>query len=110
MNSLNDRFDFDDDAIAPGDEAILQGTLWRVYDNASGSAERRLRTWKKTGGDIDDELRSLWRHEMRQVRRLMRYRDASDLIVDVLEGYCQVVCCGLEGGASRLSGCHFFGI
>lgn len=85
MRTLTDRFDFDDDAIDPGDQDLLQGTLWRVYDKDNGSAERRLRTWRKTGTQIDHELRNLWRHEMRQVRRLMRYRDADDVIVDALE-------------------------
>lgn len=85
LKSLSDRFEFEEDAVSTGEVAMLQGTLWRVYDSANGSAERRLRTWRKTGTDIDDELRSLWRHEMRQVRRLMRYREANDLIVDVLE-------------------------
>lgn len=85
MRSLSDRFEFDEDALASGDKDALQGTLWRVFDEENGSAERRLRTWRKTGTAIDEELRYLWRHEMRQVRRLMRYRDASDVIVDVLE-------------------------
>lgn len=85
MKSLADRFDFDDDALDPGDQDMLQGTLWRVYDKDNGSAERRLRTWRKTGSPIDNDLRNLWRHEMRQVRRLMRYRNAGDVIVNVLE-------------------------
>tara|TARA_R100000789_G_C3024329_1_gene154227 strand:+ start:3378 stop:6764 length:3387 start_codon:yes stop_codon:yes gene_type:complete len=84
-SSIGDRFEFDESAVAIGDERILKGALWRVYDKENGHAERLLRTWRKTGTEIDDELRSLWRYEMRQVRRLMRYRDASDLIVDVLE-------------------------
>ncbi|WJS86398.1 ATP-binding protein [Paracoccus sp. TOH] len=84
-SSISDRFEFDESAVAVGDEAALRGALWRVYDKSNGHAERLLRTWRKTGTDIDDELRSLWRYEMRQVRRLMRYRDASELIVDVLE-------------------------
>lgn len=84
-SSISDRFEFDESAVAVGNESTLRGTLWRVYDKSNGFAERLLRTWRKTGTDIDDELRSLWRYEMRQVRRLMRYRDASELIVDVLE-------------------------
>lgn len=84
-SSISDRFEFDESAVAIGDESTLRGTLWRVYDKSNGHAERLLRTWRKTGTDIDDELRSLWRYEMRQVRRLMRYRDANELIVDVLE-------------------------
>ncbi|EFO33264.1 putative helicase protein ATP-binding [Roseibium sp. TrichSKD4] len=85
MKDLSSRFEFDEDALVLGDPKTLRGTLWRVYDRKNGSAERRLRTWRKTNSDLDIELRSLWRHEMRQVSRIMRYRDAADVIVDIIE-------------------------
>ena len=34
---------------------------------------------------IDADLRELWRHELRQVQRVMSYAGAHDVIVDVLE-------------------------
>lgn len=48
-------------------------------------AERTLKLWRKTGTPLDEDLRQLWHHEMRQVQRIMAYAGARDVIVDVLE-------------------------
>jgi hypothetical protein len=39
----------------------------------------------KTGTAIDEDLRQLWMHEMRQVQRVMSYAGAHEVIVDVLD-------------------------
>lgn len=82
--SLEDRFEFIGDAVAAGDRAALRSALFDVKDKVSG-AERSLKLWRKTGTPVDEDLRQLWLHEMRQVQRVMSYAGARDVIVDVLE-------------------------
>jgi hypothetical protein len=43
-----------------------------------------LKYWKKTGSQIDNDLREIWRHEMRQVERVRAYPGADDVIVELL--------------------------
>jgi hypothetical protein len=81
---LDDRFTFAGDAVAPGDQAALKPALYEVEDRLTGAA-RCLKLWRKTGTAVDDDLRGLWRHEMRQVQRVMSYAGARDVIVDVVE-------------------------
>lgn len=82
--SLDHRFEFVEDAVAPGDRAALRPAVFEVEERASG-AERNLKLWRKTGTSLDDDLRQLWLHEMRQVQRVMSYEGAREVIVDVLE-------------------------
>jgi DNA polymerase III delta prime subunit len=82
--SLEDRFVFHGDALAPGDRAALKSALFEVEDRATG-ATRSLKLWRKTDTSVDDDLRGLWLHEMRQVQRVMSYAGAREVIVDVLE-------------------------
>jgi hypothetical protein len=82
--SLDDRFIFVGDAVAPGDQAALKPALYEVEDRANG-APRCLKLWRKTGSPVDTDLRELWRHEMRQLQRVMSYAGAQDIIVDILE-------------------------
>jgi len=82
--SLDDRFDFVGDAVAPGSRAALRPAIFEVEEKDSG-AERSLKLWRKTGTQLDDDRRQLWLHEMRQVQRVMSYAGARDVIVDILE-------------------------
>lgn len=82
--SLDDRFQFMGDAVAAGDRAALRSAIFEVEDRASGG-EFLLKLWRKSNAPVDDHLRQLWLHEMRQVQRIMAYAGASDVIVDVLE-------------------------
>lgn len=82
--SLDERFEFVGDALAPGDRSALKSALFAVEDRQTG-ASRCLKLWQKTGTAADEDLRQLWRHEMRQVQRVMAYAGARDVIVDVLE-------------------------
>lgn len=81
---LEERFTFLGDAVARGDQAALRSALFEVEDRATG-AERSLKLWRKTGTPVDEDLRQLWLHEMRQVQRVMSYAGAREVIVDVLE-------------------------
>jgi hypothetical protein len=66
--SLDDRFTFLGDAVAPGSRVALKPALFEVEDRATG-AVGSLKLWRKTGTPVDADLRGLWRHEMRQVQR-----------------------------------------
>ena len=81
---LEERFEFLGDAIVPEDQAILRSAVFPVLDKTV-ELERALRVWRKTGTPADADLRALWLHEQRQVRRLMASAGASEVIVDVLE-------------------------
>ena len=82
--SLNDRFNFDGGVVAPGDRQALRSAMFEVEDRISGQ-DRCLRLWRKTGTPVDEDLRQLWLHEMRQMQRVMSYAGARDVIVDVIE-------------------------
>ncbi|AFK54012.1 DEAD/DEAH box helicase [Tistrella mobilis] len=83
-SSLEERFVFVGDAVAAGDREALRSAMFEVEDRITG-LERTLKLWRKTGTAVDDDLRQLWHHEMRQVQRVMAYAGARDVIVDVLE-------------------------
>ena len=82
--TLETRFSFVGDAVAPGDREALRSAMFEVEDRLTG-VERCLKLWRKTGTPVDEDLRQLWLHEMRQVQRVMSYAGARDVIVDVLE-------------------------
>jgi hypothetical protein len=82
--SLNDRFAFIGDAVAPGDQRALKSTLYEVEDRPTG-ATRCLKLWRKTSTAVDEDLRRLWRHDMRQLQRVMAYAGAREVIIDILE-------------------------
>ncbi len=82
---LRERFDYiDEDVKAPGDPSVLRAPVVAVYDRVA-QIDRGLRVWRKTGAPIDADLRELWLHEMRQVRRLMASAGAPEVIVDLVE-------------------------
>ncbi|KDU96376.1 hypothetical protein GLUCORHAEAF1_02615 [Komagataeibacter rhaeticus AF1] len=84
LPALEDRFEFLGAAFVTADQATLRSAVFPVLDKAIG-IERALRVWKKTGTAADGDLRALWLHEQRQVRRLMATAGAAEVIVDVLE-------------------------
>lgn len=84
MNILA-RFRFIDDA--PDRRAFhpLRPQLFEVEEHETGR-EYALKLWQKTATERDDDdLRLIWRHEMRQVERVMATAGAQEVIVDVLE-------------------------
>jgi len=81
---LSDRFEFVGDSVSPPNREALQAALFEVVE-VKTQKEYCLRLWRKTGGDIDNDLRALLHHEMRQVERLMSYSGAPNHVVRVLE-------------------------
>ncbi len=84
LKPLEDRFEFVGDAVAPGDRKTFRAQQFAVMDRTVG-LERILKLWRKTGQSADEDIRELWRHEMRQVQRVMSYAGAREVIVDILE-------------------------
>ncbi len=72
---LDERFEFHGDAVVPGDHAVLRPALYEVDDRATGIT-RNVKLWRKTGTPVDEDLRELWLHEMRQIQRVMSYAGA----------------------------------
>ncbi len=81
--SLDERFEFLGGS-APGKREALRAAQFEVHDRPSGR-DRSLKLWRKTGTPIDDDLRQLWLHEMRQVQRVMSCAGAHEVIVDIVE-------------------------
>lgn len=81
---LEDRFEFQGDAVAVIEGPILRTALHRVVERTT-EAQRALRLWRKTGTSADRDLRQFWEHERRQVQRLMATAGTADLVVNVLE-------------------------
>jgi hypothetical protein len=82
--SLHERFSFVSGQPTREGLSPLEPVLCEVRDRASGF-ECILKLWRKTGTALDDDLRQLWRHEMRQVERVMASEGARAVIVDILE-------------------------
>lgn len=81
---LEKRFLFTSDPVTPMAVKTLRSAMYEVEDRQDGQ-ERILKLWRKTGTSVDDDLRQLWLHEMRQVQRIMAYAGAREVIVDILE-------------------------
>lgn len=81
---LEQRFDFLGDGMAVGRTEVLRPALFEVEDRQTGR-EHCLKLWRKTSSTADADFRELWRHEMRQVQRIMAYPNSREVIVDVLD-------------------------
>lgn len=84
LRPLDERFEFLSDGIVSENRQTLKSVIYEVEDKKSGTP-RILKLWKKTDSSVDDDLRQLWLHEMRQVQRVMAYSEARTVIVDVIE-------------------------
>lgn len=78
------RFRFIDDGPERRAFHPLRPHLFEVEEHETGR-EHALKLWQKTGTERDEDLRLIWRHEMRQVERVMAIAGAQEVIVDVLE-------------------------
>jgi hypothetical protein len=81
---LDDRFEFVGEPAAVDSRRPLRPAQFSVVDRTRG-LERSLKLWRKTGTPADEDLRELWRHEMRQVQRVMSYAGAREVIVEIVE-------------------------
>jgi hypothetical protein len=81
---LEERFEFLGDGMAAGDRSALSSSIFEVEERRTGTPFN-LKLWRKTGTAVDDDLRALWLHEMRQIQRLGAYEGARDVIVEVVD-------------------------
>jgi hypothetical protein len=84
IRSLESRIDFTTGAVRLSHEMALRSAMFQVFDNDK-KVHRTLKLWRKTGGPSDRDVRELWRHEMRQLERLMLYSGAAEVIVNIVE-------------------------
>jgi hypothetical protein len=82
--SLRDRFIFAQDPSSLEEHPPLHSVLFEVEER-EGAREGTLKLWRKTGRAIDEDLRALWLHEVRQVERMMAYDGARKVIVGLEE-------------------------
>lgn len=83
--TLFDRFDLEEQFLVAPDSAALKSALIRAKDRDNGDP-RIVKYWEKTGTPIDNDLREIWRHEMRQVERVCAYPGAEEVIVELEHG------------------------
>lgn len=81
---LDQRFEFLGDGMPAGERSAFSSSIFEVEERATGTPFN-LKLWTKTSTAIDDDLRQLWLHEMRQIQRLGSYEGARDLIVEVVD-------------------------
>lgn len=81
---LDERFEFLGDGMLAGERSPLSSSIFEVEERATGTPYN-LKLWTKTSTAIDDDLRQLLLHEMRQIQRLASYEGARDVIVEVVD-------------------------
>ncbi|WP_445487878.1 DEAD/DEAH box helicase [Rhodopseudomonas sp. RCAM05734] len=81
---LEERFEFLGDGMTAGGGSPLSSAIFEVDDRRTGTPFN-LKLWTKTSTAVDDDLRKLWLHEMRQIQRLGAYEGARDVIVEVVD-------------------------
>jgi hypothetical protein len=81
---LEDRFEFFGDGMSAADRSTLSSSVFEVEERSTGTPFN-LKLWRKTSTAIDEDLRELWLHEMRQIQRIGAYEGAREVIVDVID-------------------------
>ncbi len=69
------------------DAAALRSALIHARDRLKDEPVV-LKYWTKSRSPIDDDLREMWRHEMRQLDRVRAYPGADDVIIESEHGEC----------------------
>lgn len=82
--TLEDLFELPDDYLQGPQAATLRPALIEATERANGK-DRILKYWLKTGTEADGDLRELWRHERRQVDRVMSYPGADEVMVGIVD-------------------------
>jgi hypothetical protein len=83
LRPLTDQFDLGDQYLsAPGGEP-LKSAIISAHDKRDDQPVV-LKYWQKTGSAVDDDLREIWQHEMRQAQRVLAYPGADKVIVELL--------------------------
>jgi hypothetical protein len=81
---LENRFEFFGDGMPAAERSPFASSIFEVEERATGTPFN-LKLWRKVSSAINDDLRQLFLHEMRQIQRLSSYEGAREVIVDVVE-------------------------
>jgi hypothetical protein len=82
--SLEDLFELPEDYLQGPQARALRPALIEATERSTGQ-DKVLKYWLKTATPADDDLRELWRHEKRQVDRVMSYPGADEVMVGVVD-------------------------
>jgi hypothetical protein len=80
---LLDQFELDERFLSAPNTEALKSAVIHARDKRE-DLQVVLKYWQKTGSQVDNDLREIWRHEMRQVERVRAYPGADDVIVELL--------------------------
>ena len=82
QRTLEELYELPEQYLRPDAAARLEPALLYGMERTSGE-DRLLKVWWKIRGDIG-EIRELWRHEQRQVTRVMAYPGADRVMVNLV--------------------------
>lgn len=82
VDTLDARFEFEETFLASPDKAAFKSALIHAKEIATDEPVV-LKYWEKTATPIDDDLRELWKHEMRQSDRVRAYPGADEVVVEL---------------------------
>lgn len=82
VDTLDTRFEFEETFLASPDKVALKSALIHAREIATNEPVV-LKYWEKTGVAIDEDLKELWKHEMRQSERVRAYPGADEVVVEI---------------------------
>ena len=106
QRTLEELYELPEQYLRPDAAARLEPALLYGMERTSGE-DRLLKVWWKIRGDIG-EIRELWRHEQRQVTRVMAYPGADRVMVNLVrmeetaDAFCAVYETGFTPVAVKL--------
>jgi hypothetical protein len=80
---LSERFDLGDQFLSAPDTETLKSAIIPARDLADDNPVV-LKYWQKAGSPVDDDLREIWHHEMRQAERVRAYPGADEVTVELV--------------------------
>lgn len=83
LATLADQFELGDRYLSAPNTEALKSAIIRARDKRDDT-EIVLKYWQKAGSAVDNDLREIWRHEMRQAERVRAYPGADEVIIELL--------------------------
>lgn len=80
---LSEQFELGDQFLSAPNTEALKSAIIRAHDKRDDNPIV-LKYWQKTGTAIDNDLREIWRHEMRQAERVRTYPGAEEVTVELV--------------------------
>jgi DNA polymerase III delta prime subunit len=82
VHSLSEQFALGDQFLSAPDSDALKSAIIQAHD-LNDDNPVVLKYWQKTGSAADNDLREIWRHEMRQAERVRAYPGADEVTVEL---------------------------